>query len=126
MIDHVSIGVRSLEKATRFYDAVLGALGLERLVEREGSIGYGGRYPVFWLNARPDMAADPGTGAHVCLRAKTPEQVDAFHAAALARGGNDDGPPGPRHYSRATVYAAFARDPDGNRLEAATILESRA
>jgi catechol 2,3-dioxygenase-like lactoylglutathione lyase family enzyme len=59
---------------------------------------------------------------HICLRAPNPTTVDAFHAAALQAGGTSDGPPGPRpHYSQ-RYYAAFIRDPDGNRIEAVTFL----
>jgi len=123
MIDHVSIAVRDLGAATRFYEAVLSALGFEKLVARPTTVGFGKRYPELWLNARPGMspvAAD--SGAHVCLRAASREAVAAFHAAALANGGADDGPPGPRPEYSAGYYAAFVRDPDGNRIEAVTFV----
>jgi catechol 2,3-dioxygenase-like lactoylglutathione lyase family enzyme len=125
MIDHVSVGVRSLAKAARFYEAALGALGYEKLVARERTVGFGKRYAEFWINLRPALPRDPGTGAHVCLRARAKEEVDAFHRAALAHGGADDGPPGPREHDEPgrTYYAAFVRDPDGNRIEAVCFLE---
>ena len=73
-------------------------------------------------NARPGMSAVPiDTGAHLCLRARTPEAVDAFHARALANGGTDDGAPGLRAATMVTYYAAFIRDPDGNRIEVMTV-----
>jgi catechol 2,3-dioxygenase-like lactoylglutathione lyase family enzyme len=123
VIDHVSVGVRSLEASRLFYDAILGALGHERLVEEPRRVGYGKRYPEFWINARPGMhSVDEASGSHVCLRARSPGEVDAFHAAALLHGGRDDGRPGARRYTRSEVYAAFIRDPDGNRIEAVTIL----
>jgi catechol 2,3-dioxygenase-like lactoylglutathione lyase family enzyme len=123
MIDHVSVGVRSLAEAERFYAAALGALGYERLVRRERTVGFGKRYAELWINLRPALSRDPGTGAHVCLRARSQEEVDAFHRAALAHGGTDDGAPGPRpHDGPHTYYAAFARDPDGNRIEAVCFL----
>jgi catechol 2,3-dioxygenase-like lactoylglutathione lyase family enzyme len=121
MIDHVSVGVRSLEDAGSFYDAVLGTLGYTRQATRAGAIGFGRRYPEFWINLRPGMdALGPDSGNHVCLRAPSVECVDAFHHAALAKGGSDGGSPGPRDYTRARVYAAFIRDPDGNRVEVVT------
>jgi len=62
------------------------------------------------------------TGCHICLRAKGAESVDEFHRLALIHGGHDDGAPGVRHYSKASVYAGFIRDPDGNRIEVLTLL----
>jgi catechol 2,3-dioxygenase-like lactoylglutathione lyase family enzyme len=124
VIDHVSLPVRALAASALFYDGVLGAIGYARLVERERTIGYGKRYAELWINARPDMTpAAADSGAHACLRARSAGEVDAFHAAALTLGGTDDGPPGPRDHDGPEVYyAAFVRDPDGNRLEAVTFL----
>lgn len=121
MIDHVSIGVSDLESSTAFYEALLGALGMTCLVRRETTTGFGKRYPEVWLNHRPGMAPiAAATGAHVCLRAASEDAVRAFHASALAHGGTDDGAPGPRQAAMTTYFGAFVRDPDGNRLEAAT------
>ncbi len=121
MIDHVSVGVSDLQRSAAFYDAVLGALGMSRLVDRETTVGFGKRYPEVWLNRRPGMAALPeSTGMHICLRARSEDAVRAFHAAALANGGTDDGAPGPRSAAMTSYFGAFVRDPDGNRLEAAT------
>jgi len=123
MIDHVSVGVRSLARSAAFYEAALGALGMTKLVERPATIGFGARYGEFWIHERPAMAAVPNeTGCHIALRVRTPEEVERFHAAALAFGGTDDGAPGKRQYSRASVFAAFVRDPDGNRIEAVALL----
>jgi catechol 2,3-dioxygenase-like lactoylglutathione lyase family enzyme len=125
VIDHVSLPVRALAASALFYDGVLGAIGYARLVERERTIGYGKRYAELWINARPGMASAPADGgAHVCLRARSAAEVDAFHAAALRLGGSDDGPPGPRDHDgpEQIYYAAFVRDPDGNRLEAGTFI----
>jgi len=120
MIDHVSIPVRDLDVAGRFYDAVLMALGLERLVTREGTIGYGKRYPEFWLNSRPGSRPVENPGAHVCLRAPNRSAVEMFHAAALALGATDEGAPGDRQATMTTYFGAFFIDADGNKLEAVT------
>jgi catechol 2,3-dioxygenase-like lactoylglutathione lyase family enzyme len=121
MIDHVSVAVRDLDASTRFYEAVLGALGFARLETRPATVGFGKKYAEFWINLRPDMAAATETsGAHVCFRAPSTEVVDAFYAAALASGGKDDGAPALRPQHGEGYYAAFIRDPDGNRIEAVT------
>jgi len=121
MIDHVSVGVADLDRAARFYEAVLATLGFSRLVRRPATIGFGKTYPEFWINLRADMARVPHqSGTHVCMRARTTAEVDAFHAAALAAGGASDGAPGLRPHDRVKYYAAFVIDPDGNRIEAVT------
>jgi predicted lactoylglutathione lyase len=63
---------------------------------------------------------EPGSGSHICLRAKSTGDVDAFHASALNSGGQSDGAPGLRPHERVKYYAAFVLDPDGNRIEAVT------
>jgi len=121
MIDHISVGVSDLERAARFYEAALAPLGLSRLVTRPATIGFGKSYPEFWINLRAGMAAvAPESGGHICLRAKSSADVDAFHAAALNGGGRSDGVPGLRPHDRVRYYAAFVIDPDGNRIEAVT------
>jgi catechol 2,3-dioxygenase-like lactoylglutathione lyase family enzyme len=124
MIDHVSIAVRDLKAGERFYTALLATLGMTKLREwPDAAIGYGKKYPEFWINRRADMprvAAD--SGVHICLRASSAEAVDAFHAAALAAGGTSDGAPGLRGQYHENYYAAFIRDPDGNRIEAVTFV----
>ena len=121
MIDHISVGVADLDRAARFYEATLSALGLSRLVTRPATIGFGKSYPEFWINLRAGMAqVPPESGSHICLRAKSTTEVDAFHAAALAAGGRSDGVPGIRPHDRVRYYAAFIVDPDGNRIEAVT------
>lgn len=121
MIDHVSIAVGDLDRAAAFYEKVLAPLGLDRLVTRERTVGFGKRYPEFWLNLRENHRADTDDpGAHICLRAPDAAAVSAFHAAALAGGGGDSGPPGPRQAAMTTYFGAFIRDPDGNKIEAVT------
>ena len=125
MIDHVSVGVADLDRAARFYEAALAALGLSRLVTRPGTVGFGKTYPEFWINLRKDMRNVPHeSGTHICLRARTTAEIDAFHAAALDNGGISDGPPGLRPHDRVKYYAAFVLDPDGNRIEAVTFPQS--
>ena len=88
---------------------------------RPRTVGFGKTYPEFWINLRegmPRVAAE--SGVHICLRAKTTAEVDAFHAAALSAGGASDGAPGIRPHDRVRYYAAFVTDPDGNRIEAVT------
>jgi catechol 2,3-dioxygenase-like lactoylglutathione lyase family enzyme len=121
MIDHVSVGVRHLDRAARFYESTLAPLGLLRLVTRPATIGFGKSYPEFWINLRAGMKqVAPESGVHICLRAKSAADVDAFHAAALSAGGRSDGAPGLRPHDRVRYYAAFVLDPDGNRIEAVT------
>jgi catechol 2,3-dioxygenase-like lactoylglutathione lyase family enzyme len=124
MIDHVSVSVRDLKAAARFYEVLLATLGMSKLREwPDAAIGYGKKYPEFWINRRADMApiaAD--SGVHICLRAPAREAVDAFHASALAVGGTSDGAPGYRVQYHESYYAAFVRDPDGNRIEAVSFV----
>ena len=127
MIDHISIAVRDLKAGGAFYTALLAPLGLVKLREwPEAAIGYGKKYPEFWINRRAAMArvADD-SGVHICLRAPDQTAVDAFHAAALAGGGSSDGAPGLRAKYHLSYYAAFIRDPDGNRIEAVTFLPEK-
>ena len=121
MIDHISVGVSDLQRSARFYEVTLATLGLSRLVTRPATVGFGKNYPEFWINLRKAMApVAEGSGSHICLRAKSTSEVDAFHAAALRAGGRSDGAPGLRPHDRVRYYAAFVTDPDGNRIEAVT------
>ena len=119
MFDHVSIGVRDLARAKRFYDAVLPPLGYACLSEDAGALGYGRDKIALWIGtaARP-VPPDPDSNLHFCFAAPTRAAVDAFHAAALSTGGADNGAPGLRPDYGADYYAAFAVDPDGYRIEA--------
>jgi catechol 2,3-dioxygenase-like lactoylglutathione lyase family enzyme len=119
MFDHVSIGVRDLARARRFYDATLKPLGYARLSTGDGALGYGAENSGLWvLAAERPVAAEEKSGLHFCFAAPTRAAVDAFHAAALAAGGKDNGKPGLRTDYGPNYYAAFALDPDGYRLEA--------
>ncbi|PHQ71781.1 MAG: lyase [Sneathiella sp.] len=120
-IDHISVAVKDLEKSAAFYDAVFDILGMRRIAERPTTIGYGKRYPEYWLNARPDMQdVAEDTGIHICLRARSEEIVSAFYDAALASGGTDNGNPGPRQGELTDYFGAFVKDPDGNKIEVVT------
>ncbi len=120
MIDHVSIGARSLAAAKRFYDRAFLPLGFKALSESPGSLGYGDDDAIqFWVSETSSpVAADPKSGLHFCFRAPTRRSVDEFHAAGLAAGGRDNGKPGLRPDFGPDYYAAFIVDPDGYRLEA--------
>lgn len=95
-----------------------------KLEDRPATVGFGKTYPEFWINLRADEM-QTSSGAHICFRARTPPMVDAFHAAALAAGGASDGVPGLRSHHGEGYYAAFIRDPDGNRVEAVTFVGSK-
>jgi len=115
VIDHVGFEVADLARSAAFYDAVFGALGGRRVHEGQTAIAYGTLAPLLWIVARGRRPA-PGYG-HVALAARGRAAVDGAHRAALANGGEDDGPPGPRPQYGPRYYAAYVRDPDGLRLE---------
>jgi catechol 2,3-dioxygenase-like lactoylglutathione lyase family enzyme len=119
MLDHVSIGVRDLSAAKRFYDAALGSLGYSCLSASPESLGYG-RDDIALGISRVDRPVQPdaGSGLHFCFAAPSRESVDAFHAASLRTGGQDNGAPGLRADYGPGYYAAFVVDPDGYRIEA--------
>jgi catechol 2,3-dioxygenase-like lactoylglutathione lyase family enzyme len=122
MLDHVSITVSDIAAAERFYDAIMNALGVVKVGRRDDWLGYGERsraaYPDrVYISIRKGAKPEDATGRHWCFKAKWQTQVDAFWDAGIAAGGSDDGAPGLRSY-HASYYAAFLRDPDGNRIEA--------
>lgn len=118
MLDHVGLNVRDLAAARAFYEAALRPLGYEHVLEHGAQCGFVSpdRYPDFWLAEREPS----GGSTHVCFRVASRSVVDAFHAAALAAGGEDNGPPGLRPQYDERYYAAFVLDPDGNNVEAVT------
>ncbi len=119
MIGHLSFGVANLERAKRFYDTALSALGYARVWTSELGVAYGGEggNDKLVLLQRENSAA-PGAGFHVAFIANSAEAVDRFHAAAIEAGGTCNGPPGLRPHYGPTYYAAFVVDPDGYKLEA--------
>lgn len=119
MLGHLSFGVRDLDRASAFYDAALAPLGVTRVWRNAKGVGYGApggqdRLALF-LVAEPSA---PGAGFHLAFDAPSEAAVDAFHAGALAAGGEDRGAPGLRPHYGPTYYAAFVTDPDGYKLEA--------
>ena len=120
LVSHVSVSVTDLYRAGVFYDAVLAVVGARRIMEHGAGIGWGRTFPEFWANLPRDHrgVAVAGVGAHVCFNAADPEAVAAFYEAGLAAGGFGDGAPGPRPEYAPGYYAAFLRDPDGNKVEA--------
>ncbi|MGE0734410.1 MAG: VOC family protein [Alphaproteobacteria bacterium] len=119
MFNHISIGVRDVANAKRFYDAALKPLGYKCLSHGDESLGYGKDAVALWVlaSARP-VKPDAKSGLHFCLDAPSRSSVDAFHAAALKAGGGDNGKPGLRPDYDKHYYAAFVTDPDGYRIEA--------
>jgi catechol 2,3-dioxygenase-like lactoylglutathione lyase family enzyme len=116
MMDHVTIGVTDLDRARNFYDRALAPLGIERLyADGKAASGYGvGPKAFFWIGLRNEVL----TGTHVAFLAPDRATVAAFHQAALAAGGRDNGSPGLRPHYHPTYYGAFILDPDGHNIEA--------
>lgn len=118
MIGYVTLGTNDLERGARFYDALAKELGTGRMMEWPGAIAWGtpGGSPGIGLTKSFDgNAASVGNGVMVALEAKDRDQVRRLHAIALENGGICEGPPGPRGEG---FYAAYFRDPDGNKLNA--------
>lgn len=127
ILSHVSVGTNQFEAAVAFYDAALAPLGIQRVMGHPGAQAYGKQFPEFWVQAPIDgAAASCGNGTHIGFVATSKAAVDAFHAAALAAGGADDGQPGPRSEYGAAYYGAFVRDLDGHKIEATYWDESQA
>lgn len=125
MIDHTGIVVSDLAAARRFYDAVAGALDLLTVDNGPGAFLMARsvrEYPYLWIGTpRPSYWAEGSRAGlnqmHLAFAARDKAQVDAFYHAALAAGGRDNGPPGPRA-GAGDYYGAFVLDPDGNNIEA--------
>ncbi len=120
MYSHVTVGSNDIARARAFYDPVLATLGIERFFEHDSALGYGEmRGTRLWVMRPHDgAAASAGNGMHVAFLAPTRAAVRAFYEAALANGGTDEGAPGPRPQYHRNYYGAYARDPDGNKLQA--------
>ena len=123
LIDHVSIAVTDLSLARPFYDAIMQALGCEKVYDRKQALGYGERCRAHnpnetYLAVYESETMHANFASHWCFKAASAAQVEQFHAAGLATGGSDDGIPGLRPSYHPHYYAAFLIDPSGNRLEA--------
>lgn len=123
MISYVTIGVNDIQRVVKFYDAVLGTLGHERIFETESWLGYslsdGSYMPRIWIcNPIDGEPATVGNGSMVGLHAPSASDVDRFHQVALANGGRDEGAPGRRAHYNPGYYIAYVRDPEGNKLSA--------
>jgi catechol 2,3-dioxygenase-like lactoylglutathione lyase family enzyme len=118
VIDHLTIGVRDLERSRRFYAAALEPLGFSEL----GSWSDERREIAFGVQGADDFAIspeyEPGGQLHIAFSADSREAVQAFHAAALEAGGTDNGGPGERPEYAPGYYGAFVLDPDGHNVEA--------
>ncbi len=114
-IDHLGFNVRDFAKSRAFYAAALAPLRMQAVMEGGNWAGFGREgKPEFWIGTYGDVP----TGIHVAFAAADRAQVRAFHAAALAAGGTDNGAPGLRPQYHANYYGAFVLDPDGNNIEA--------
>jgi catechol 2,3-dioxygenase-like lactoylglutathione lyase family enzyme len=115
-LDHVGLDVSDYEASKSFYEQALAPLGMKLMMEPiVGVCGFGDDFPFFWIGKR---GIGPQSGTHVAFRVDDRATVDAFHAAALAAGGTDNGGPGVREIYHPHYYGAFVLDPDGNNVEA--------
>jgi catechol 2,3-dioxygenase-like lactoylglutathione lyase family enzyme len=124
ILDHLTVNVRDYARSKAFYAQALAPLGITLAMEYGEACGFGrGPKPDLWISARPasfqtaeQMATI--TPVHLAFAARSRDEVDAFHRAALAAGGRDFGAPGPRPQYHPNYYGAFILDPDGHNIEA--------
>ena len=125
-ISHLTLGTNDVPRAARFYDAVLGLLGFTRLDKpADFPLAYAkdGGPTIFVYLPLDEKPATVGNGSHIAFVADSREIVHQFHDTALAKGGSCEGPPGPRPHYGPNYYAAYVRDPDGNKLQAVCYAE---
>lgn len=115
MIDHVTAKVSDIEHGKNFYSQALAPLGYSIAMEFPGAAGFGTGEggPDFWIGTNEERGA-----THIAFTAKDRATVDAFHEAAIAAGGKDNGAPGLRPHYHENYYGAFVHDADGNNIEA--------
>lgn len=122
IFSHAMIGAIDVATLAKFYDAALGALGVKNLGPFGEWIVYGKDKPAFIIAKPGNGEAPSGNGVTIGFAAETPAEVDAFHAAGLAAGGSDEGASGPRSHLPG-AYAAYLRDPAGNKICAYTFTQ---
>lgn len=129
VISHITLGTNDKERSAKFYDQVLGALGFSRLPKPpEKPLAYEkhGEMPTIYIYSPEDgRPATWGNGTHVAFVADDQDQVHQFHEQGLSCGGFCEGQPGPRPHYGPNYYAAYIRDPDGNKLQAVCYAEER-
>lgn len=121
VLSHITLGTNDPDRAGRFYDAVLGGLGFQRLPKPPGkppAYEKGGMPTIYLYQPEDGRPATWGNGTHIAFVAATKAAVHSFHETALRLGGACAGKPGPRLHYGENYYAAYVRDPDGNKLQA--------
>jgi catechol 2,3-dioxygenase-like lactoylglutathione lyase family enzyme len=120
MYSHVTLGTNDMERARRFYDAVMAVLGHPTMFAAPQVTAYGTPTgpKLFLLPPFDGQEARPGNGVHAAFKVDSRATVDEFHRTALAHGGTDEGPPGLRPHYHPNYYGAYVRDPDGNKIQA--------
>jgi catechol 2,3-dioxygenase-like lactoylglutathione lyase family enzyme len=120
MYSHTTLGTNDRARAEKFYDAVMAVLGHPVLFKAPKFIAYGTPTgeKLFIVPPFDGKEARAGNGVHVAFKVDSRARVDAFHAAAMANGGTDEGKPGPRPHYHPNYYGAYVRDPDGNKIQA--------
>jgi catechol 2,3-dioxygenase-like lactoylglutathione lyase family enzyme len=115
VLDHIGLNVRDYAASKDFYVAALKPLGYSLIFEVDGWGGFGAAgKPDFWIGGNRATVPE----VHVAFAAATRDEVRAFYEAAMAAGGRDNGPPGPRPEYHPDYYGAFILDPDGHNIEA--------
>ena len=124
ILSHVTVGTNNMDQAATFYTEILAPLGINKIDAIEGvTTMFGVEGPEFFVNTpRNGEPATFANGGTIGFMASSRAAIDAFHAAGMANGGTDEGAPGPREFAP-NAYAAYLRDPDGNKLCAVCFAE---
>ncbi len=118
MITHITIGAKDKASSAAFYEAVLGTIGYKKAMDMERFTGFsaGDGQPIILVGAPHEGEATFGNGTMIGFHADSRAKVDHAHAAGLKAGGADEGAPGPRDTGPPNTYAAYLRDPTGNKI----------